>query len=63
VRNRLTVRWSVARVERVWSIRTENDAYTNPVTMSFDLNRPLSLVAYDVTIHVRRAAEVSRAFR
>ena len=48
LRNRLTVRWSSDRsVERVWSIRTDGGAYTNPVTMSFDTNRPLSVVAAD----------------
>ena len=46
VRNRLTVRWSTdTRMARGWSIRTDADAYTNPVTMSFDTNRPLCLVA------------------
>jgi hypothetical protein len=45
--NRLTVRWSsnttVGRVP--WPIRTEGGAYTNPMTMSFDTDQPLSLVA------------------
>ena len=47
VRTRLTTRWSSpARLERVWPIRTDG-AYTNPVTMAFDIDRPLSLVAVD----------------
>jgi hypothetical protein len=48
VRTRLTTRWSsAAHVERVWAIRTDGGAYTNPLTMSFDTDRPLCLVAAD----------------
>lgn len=47
VRNQLTLRWSSATgVGRIWPIRTDG-SYTNPVTMSFDTNRPLCLVAAD----------------